>query len=283
MELQRFSFSTRAYSQHSLQHALNRIADAGFKGVEILADKPHAWLDTFAAADQTRLQQQLKKHDLFVSNIDAGSTVGFWSDAPAEPIYEPSLVSSSREYREWRIAYSKKALRLGKALEARNVSFTSGRALAGVSPEKAMTYLIDGLERLIEFAEQLGQRFSIQCEPTLLIEKPEEVAALLKKLHAPIFGVNLDVPNMVAAGADPLDAIEKLKGRIFNVQLADILAHKNYRRVPGDGDIDFAAIFKKLRSVGYTGPVTWDLQPAGEDIDAACKKTFKFVKTLAKK
>ncbi len=276
--LNRFTYSTRGFSQHALQHALNRISDAGFKGVEILADKPHAWLDTFAVADQERLQKQLKKHDLFVSGINADSTTGFWSDAPNEPLFEPSLVSPSREYREWRIAYAKKALRLGKALEAKNVSLTSGRALQGVTPEKAMKHLVEGLERVLEYAEQIGQRFSLTCEPTLLVEKTDELATVFATLTSPFFGANLDVAVAAAGGEDPCVAIEKLKGRIFNVRLADLAARKNYRRVPGDGDIDFDAIFKKLRSIAYVGPLTWDLQAYDDEPDTVCKKTFKFLK-----
>jgi len=45
--------------------ALREIAKTGFSGVEILADKPHAWLDGFSAADVSGLAQQLDKLGLF--------------------------------------------------------------------------------------------------------------------------------------------------------------------------------------------------------------------------
>ena len=239
-------------------------------------------MDTFTATDQSRLQKQLKKHDLFVSNIDASSTHGFWSDAPPEPFFEPSLISKSRELREWRIAYTKKALRLGKALDAKNVSVTSGRALHGVPPEKAKKLLIEGLERVLEFAEKIGQRISLQCEPALLIERTDELAELITKIRSPFLGANLDVGNAAANGEDPCTTIEKLKASIFNVQLADIRAQKHYKRVPGDGDINFAAVFKKLKNVGYAGPLTWDLQSADDEPDEACVQTFKYTKSLAR-
>lgn len=280
MELQRFAFSTNAYSRHPLKYALESIAAAGFKGVEILADKPHAWLDSFTPRDAAALQKRLDKLDLFVSNINANCAFGFWSDAPPEPFFEPSLVARSREHREWRIAYTKKALRLAKELGALNVSITSGKALNGVPPEKAMKFLEEGLSRLLEDAARLRQRLSLEYEPALLIERTDELTALLARLNSPWLGANLDLGHVDVSGEDPCHAIRALKGRIFNVHLEDIRAHKHYHRIPGEGDMDFRAIFRQFDAIGYTGPITWELYTYDEAPDAACRQTFQFVRTM---
>jgi fructoselysine 3-epimerase len=280
VELQRFAFSTNAYSRHSLKKALKRIAKTGFHGVEILADKPHAWLDAFTPRDVSRLKQQIEKLGLFVSNINANCTFGFWTDAPPEPFFEPSLISRNKTLREWRIAYTKKALRLGKELGARNVSITTGKALNGVPPEKAQKLLEEGLSRLLEEAEHLQQRLSIEYEPALFIEKTSELKALLQKLDSPLLGANLDLGHVDVTGEDPCHAIRALKGRIFNVHLEDIRAHKHWHRIPGDGDMDFRAIFREFDDTGYTGPLTWELYTYDEAPDEACTRTFKYLKTL---
>jgi fructoselysine 3-epimerase len=281
VELQRFAFSTNAYSRHSLKRAVKSIAKAGFKGVEILADKPHAWLDSFSPRDIDRLRRQLEKLDLFVSNINANCTFGFWTDAPPEPFFEPSLISRNKALREWRIAYTKKALRLGKELGAHNVSITSGKALNGVPPEKAQKLLEEGLSRLLEEADRLKQRLSIEYEPALFIEKTSELKALLQKLDSPFLGANLDLGHVDVTGEDPCHAIRALKGRIFNLHLEDIRAHKHYHRIPGDGDMDFRAIFKELDKTGYAGPMTWELYTYDEAPDEACVRTWKYLRTLS--
>ena len=282
MELARFAFSTNAYSRHPLPYALNHIAAAGFKGVEILADKPHAWMDTFGAQDILKLVKQLDKLDLFVSNINANCTFGYWSDAPPEPFFEPSIIARSRVFREWRIAYTKKALRLGKAVGAKNVCITSGKALNGVPPELAQKYLVENLKRLLDYADSIGQRLSLEYEPALFIEKTDELVALIKTLGSKNFGANLDLGHVDVNGEDPCEAIRKLKGSIFNVHLEDIRAHKHYHRIPGDGDMDFPAIFKTLEKIGYNGPLTWELYTYDEDPDLACRKTFAFVKRVCR-
>ena len=280
MELQRFAFSTNAYSRHTLKRAVKRIAKIGFKGVEILADKPHAWLDNFGPREVSRLQKQLENLDLFVSNINANCTTGFWTDAPSEPLFEPSLIARTKTLREWRIAYTKKALRLGKELGAHNVSITSGKALNGVPPEKAQKLLEEGLSRLLEEAEHLQQRLSIECEPGLFIERTPELKALLATFNSPWLGANLDLGHVDVMGEDPCHAIRQLKGRIFNLHLEDIRAHKHYHRIPGDGDIDFRSIFRELDNIEYTGPLTWELYTCDEAPDEACSRTFKYVRTL---
>jgi protein FrlC len=280
VDLQRFAFSTNAYSRHSLKRALKRIAKYGFRGVEILADKPHAWLDSFSPREITRIQKQLERLDLFVSNINANCTFGFWTDAPPEPFFEPSLISRSRTLREWRIAYTKKALRLGKELGAHNVSITSGKALNGVPPEKAQKLLEEGLSRLLEEAEHLQQKLSIEYEPALFIETTAELKALLTKLDSPYLGANLDLGHVDVTGEDPCHAIRALKGKIFNIHLEDIRAHKHYHRIPGDGDIDFRSIFRELDKTGYTGPLTWELYTYDEAPDEACERTYKYLRTL---
>jgi sugar phosphate isomerase/epimerase len=278
VKLERFAFSTSAYMRHSWQHALTHIATAGFKGAEILADKPHVWLDSFAASDQIRLVRQLDKVGLFVSNLNANCTSGFWSDASSEPCFDPSLVSRRRELREWRVAYSKKALRVGKAVGARNVSITSGRALS-VPPEKAQKLLLDGLNRLIDYAEKLEQPFSLELKPLLLIETAEDLARLIAKFGSPYFGATLNVCDFPS---NPTASISKLKDRLFHVQLADCRRHEHFPRIPGEGDLHFQGIFKALNGAGYTGPLTWNLPSNDEDPDAACRKAWRYTKALAK-
>lgn len=282
MKLERFAFSTNAYSRHTLDEALESIARVGFKGVEVLADKPHAWLDSFTPADVARLAAKLNKLGLFVSNINANCTFGFWSDAPPEPFFEPSIIARDRTMREWRLAYTIKALRLGKELGAANVSITSGRALNGVPPEKAQTLLEDGLCRLLDVAVRLKQRLSLEYEPGLFIESTAELKALLKRLDSPYLGANLDLGHVAVTGEDPCHAIRALKGRIFNLHLEDIRDGKHYHRIPGEGDLDFRAIVRTLDATGYTGPATWELYTYDEAPEQACRKTFQYVKKLVR-
>src|SRR3954447_18160399 len=133
----KLAFSTNAYTQHSLTTALRGIKEAGFAGVEILADTPHAYPDAIDAALTDNTKRELDKLELAVSNVNVNCSFGYWKDAPPEPYFEPSLISPNAKHREDRTRLILQALQFAKDVGAANVSITSGRMLGGMPPEPA--------------------------------------------------------------------------------------------------------------------------------------------------
>lgn len=278
MELRRFAFSTSCFGRLPLSRALSQIAAAGFSSVELRADVPHLWLDRVSPTDISALRKQLGKLKLGVAAIDAGHARGFWGDPSPEPIFEPSLISRDRRLREWRIAYTKKALRLGRELGAQSVMLTSGRPLTGMQPEEAQKLLEEGVLRLLEYADSLGQRLALACEPGLFLEHTAELKALLKRIDSPHLGACLDVAVAAARKEDPRKAIAALKDYLLNVRLADIRGAKHFRHIPGKGDVDFAGLFRALKTARYTGPLVWDIDTGLDAPADACAAVLKFLK-----
>ncbi|MCX5649619.1 MAG: sugar phosphate isomerase/epimerase, partial [Planctomycetota bacterium] len=54
------AFSTNAYTKHRLAEACERIAAAGYRAVEILADAPHAYPGPELAATGKRLAERVR-------------------------------------------------------------------------------------------------------------------------------------------------------------------------------------------------------------------------------
>src|SRR5438132_10153416 len=98
----KLAFSTNAYTRFSLIDALRGIKRAGFAGVEILADTPHAYPDQIDAALTSSVVRGLQTLNLQVSNINCNCSFGYWKDAPPEPYFEPSLISPSPQTRAHR-------------------------------------------------------------------------------------------------------------------------------------------------------------------------------------
>ena len=93
----KLAFSTNAYTRHPLLEALRGIKRAGFAGVEIRADTPHAYPDSIDAAITTEVKRELEKLDLAFSTLPVPCSFGYWKDAPPEPYFEPSLDRKSVE------------------------------------------------------------------------------------------------------------------------------------------------------------------------------------------
>src|SRR5579862_2275393 len=139
----KLAFSTNAYTRMPLLTALAGIRSAGFEGVEILADTPHAYPDALDAAAIATIARELNRLNLVVSNVNANCSFGYWKDAPPEPYFEPSLISPNPTHRADRTRLILNTLDFAKAIGARNISITSGRCLGGMPPEKAAKQFAD--------------------------------------------------------------------------------------------------------------------------------------------
>src|SRR5262245_13660990 len=99
----KLAFSTNAYTRFPLIDAMRDIRAAGFEGIEILADVPHAFPGAINAPLVASVRRALDETGLKVSNINCNCSFGYWKDAPPEPYFEPSLISPNRRHRADRI------------------------------------------------------------------------------------------------------------------------------------------------------------------------------------
>ncbi len=274
------AFSTNAFTRFSLDDALNHIAAAGFSSVEILADKPHWYPGDFVLADAEKIRTRLAELKLGISNINANCTFGYFSDAPPEAFFEPSLVSPLPKYRLDRVAMILNTLRFAHALGAGNISITSGKALPTMPPAKALAQLHESLKPILELAHKLNIRIGFECEPGLLIEWATELKDLCDDLKSPLLGANLDLGHSVVMGEDPAQVIHLLAGRIWNCHVEDLLGRKHYHLIPGQGNMNWQSIFDALRATHYNRGVTVELYSYPDAPVDAAKESYQFLRTF---
>ena len=271
------AFSTNAYTRHPLPEAVRRIADRGYAGVELLADRPHAYLDDFDEADERALFDALAETGIQVSNVNANTTTGYYRDAPPSAFFEPSVINADDDLRAWRVDYTKRAVDLADAVGSPAVCLATGSALPGTKPETAYDLLLDSLHQILDYAETTDVRVGVEYEPELLVDDTDAVLALIDDVGRDSLGVNLDLGHAAVTGEDPVDAIHRCAGRITGVHLEDIeggVGGRHYHLVPGEGDLDFAAIFDALDDVGYDGFATLELYTYPDDPDGAAAAAY---------
>ena len=274
----KLAFSTNAYTRHSLADALKGIKAAGFEGVEILADVPHAYPTWLDGPFTSSVRRTLGETGLAVSNINCNCTFGYWRDAPPEPYFEPSLISPNAQYRRDRAELILKTLQFAKDVAARNVSITSGRCLGGMPPDKAAAQFAESIKPILDRADVLGVDLGIECEPGLFLEYAQELRDWIDHLGHPRFGANLDIGHSVVMGESIPDAVETLRGRIWNLHVEDLPGRKHYHMIPGEGTgVDWAALRDSLRRVGYDRFLTVELYTHTEQPQEAAEKSFAFL------
>src|SRR5687767_3244338 len=247
----KLAFSTNAYTRHTLIDALRGIRAAGFTGVEILADVPHAYPGSIDHATTESIRRELDRLGLTVSNINVNCSFGYWKDAPPEPYFEPSLISPNSKHREDRTRLIMRALDFAKDVGARNISITSGRMLGGMPPEPAAKQFAESIRPILDRAQQLGIDVGIECEPGLYLEYVAELREWIDRLGSPRFGANLDIGHSQVIGESIPEVVKMLEGRIWNLHVEDIPGRKHYHMIPGQGTLDWQALKSALQDIKY--------------------------------
>ena len=110
----RLAFSSNAYLDVPVETAIERIAAAGYRGIELLADVPHAWPAGLLAGQKAAIRRALQDHGLVISNINA-----FMMNAvadPRQPYWHPGWTDPDPHYRAIRREHTKRALGLAAEL-----------------------------------------------------------------------------------------------------------------------------------------------------------------------
>jgi sugar phosphate isomerase/epimerase len=274
------AFSTNAYTRFPLIEALRGIKAAGFTGVEILADSPHAYPGVLSGSEVKNLRHELDRLQLQISNINANCSFGYWKDAPPEAYFEPSLISPNPKHRADRADLICKTLNFAKAVGASNISITSGRCLGGMPPSNAALQWVESIKPILDRAEELGINVGIECEPGLFLEYAQELYDCIQQLNHPRLGANLDIGHSQVLGEDLGGAIHLLNDRIWNMHVEDIPGRKHYHMIPGQGTMPWELIVQNLREIGYQRFLTVELYTHTADPQKAAEKSFAFLQQL---
>ena len=115
----RLAYSSNAYQKFSVEETIARIAAIGYRGVELLADVPHAWPAGLLDEQKNAIRKCLQKHRMAISNVNA-----FMMNAvadPRQPYWHPSWIEPCPHYRAIRREHTKRALQLAKDLGAPSI------------------------------------------------------------------------------------------------------------------------------------------------------------------
>lgn len=169
------------------------------------------------------------------------------------------------------------AIEMSAALGAKYCRVLSGQRRKDITKEEGMNYVVDSINACIPTAEKLGITLIIEnhykddfwTEPEFA-QMMDVFVDLVGRIDSKSFGVNYDPSNVIAAGEEPLELLEKIKHRVVTMHASDrYLANgtiEDLRKaeggsagyvsffkhgVIGKGLNDYDAIFKTLREVGF--------------------------------
>jgi sugar phosphate isomerase/epimerase len=274
------AFSTNAYLNHSFADAVSRLAAIGYRGVEVMADVPHAWPAYMLPEQKQALRDALTKNNLAISNVNA-----FMMHAvndSRQKYWHPSWVEPDPHYRQVRIDHTKRALTLAKELGAKCITTEPGGPVGAQKWADCLKLFVEMLKPVVEHAEKEGVMLLVEPEPDLLIETADQYLEFATKLQSPCLGLNFDIGHFYCVKDEPAPTVHKLKEHIRHVHLEDIAATRvHHHMIPGEGAIDFGPVLAALKDIGYGGWVTVELYTCHENPDHAAKTARERVLKIA--
>jgi len=270
-----FGYSTNAFVKFSLFESLEKIAALGFRGVEVMGDRPHLYPPDFGTADLNRIKKDLKKHHLKVTNLNSFTLFAVGDT------YLPSWIEPEKARRDIRIRHTLDCMKVAKDLECGNISIPPGGPLNNLSRKEAMALFHKGLEQVIPKAEELNVKILVEPEPDLLMENTKEFKYFIKDVQSRMVGLNFDIGHFFCAGEDPAAAFEELFEYIGHVHLEDIAATRvHHHLIAGHGVIQFLNIFKVMVKLQYQEDISLELYPYVDTPESAGRESLEYLRPI---
>src|SRR4051812_38566374 len=104
--MKRLAFSTNAFKKNSLEEAIDSIAGIGYRGVEVMADVPHALPARMDEGRRKEIIRRIRDGGQVVSNVNA-FTLFACGDT-----YHPTWIEEDLGRRGERVEHTKRAVEM---------------------------------------------------------------------------------------------------------------------------------------------------------------------------
>jgi sugar phosphate isomerase/epimerase len=274
----KFAFSSNAFTRYNLIETIKIISSLGYKGIEIMADVPHAYPKQLTSSDISEIHQVLNENGLAVSNVNA-----FMHHADGDT-YHPSWIEEDPNLRAKRVSYTLDCIDLARDLGATCISTEPGGPLDGLSRNLGLEMFKEGLAKVGPSAREKGIRILIEPEPGLLIENSTQFLELFAELDPDVFGINFDVGHFFCVGENVSDLIRRMQQYIHHFHLEDIAATREHRHLMlGDGAIDLEDVLATIKEINYSGFITVELYTYAHAAVDSATSAMEYLKKLTQR
>jgi len=217
----------------------DHIKALGFDAIEI------------AVEDPTLIEPKVVKHELERTGL-RGIVCGVFPPTRDISSDDPLVRQTGFEYLKWCIDF---AALIGSPIVGGPMYSCVGKARI-LPPEERRAEIERSAENLFKLCEYAAPReVRLAMEPinrfeTDMINTVKQGLEMIQLVNHPNLGLHLDTFHMHLEEKDSAAAIRAAGDRVFHVHAAE-----NDRGIPGSGQVQWQAIAKALKDIGYNGAV----------------------------
>jgi L-ribulose-5-phosphate 3-epimerase len=254
----------------------------GYRAINFTLDR--ALLNPFAdgfRADLERVAERLGRLGMR-SAIETGAR--FLLDPNVK--HEPTLVTADPADRARRVDFLCRAIDAAAVLGSDCVSLWSGVLRDGAPDRVAMDRLVDGLEKVLDYAAEKSVPLAFEPEPGMLIDTMSRFADLLESLrqrgaNAEELRLTIDVGHLHCQGELPIaDQLRRWSDRLVNVHLEDMRSGVHEHLMFGEGEIDFPPVLAALEEIRFSGIIGVELSRHAHLGPQAARQAYNFLRPL---
>ena len=247
------ALSTWLVKDYDVEQAIELLADTGFEWLEMsCAASPLGQLWEQDAARAQRLVQTAGMQITSVHDPDAGRFLDV-ADAGQR---RAGIHATMGYFRHCAEADAK----LVVVHPTSRGTFSSPQELAAVFRRSR-----ESLAELADLAGELGIRMAAENLPTVgATERPDGRVAGLLRLTEGLgehVGICLDIGHTWMSGYDPVKEIHAAGAKLFTLHIHDVRDRKHDHYVPGEGELDFAAVLSALKASDFSGTSVLEVGP----------------------
>ena len=120
------------------------------------------------------------------------------------------------------------------------------------------------MTKACDIALEYGLKIALECFPGSLCSTPDAMLKVLESVNRKNLGIQLDTAHLMNQRIDIETAVFMLGGaRIFNVHAKDSDGMTRGNLACGTGLVDYTAVLRALRNVGYKGNISVEVEFTG--------------------
>lgn len=270
-------YNTNGFAFHSLESALNIIAETGYQSVAITVDVHH--LNPFCS----HLEQELEKIRTLLEKLHLNCVIEtgarFLLDSRRK--HQPTFLSPDAKGQQQRIDFYYRTIDIANALNANTISLWSGTTPESTSPDIALKRLLNGLEKVCQYAQNAGIKVAFEPEPGMLIDTMASWKNLTQQFDHPSLGLTIDIGHLQCLESDPIpDTLEQWADRIWNIHIEDMRTGIHDHLRFGEGEIDFSSVMQTLKKINYSQGVHVELSRHAHMAPTVARESFQFLQSL---
>jgi hydroxypyruvate isomerase len=250
----------------SFEEKVAAAAAAGLQSLELVSEQ-HEWTDAEAAKNRRLVESYGMGMDALLSQTD-------WTKRPV------SMVNP--EHREGFLSDVREAIVWAKKLNVPQIIVLSGNEQPGLSHEQQYASMVEGGKRATSLGEAADVKLILENLNSKVNHKgyfltsAREATKAAREVDSAHFRLLFDIYHEYVQNGDPIPAMNEAEPYVAVYHVADAPG----RHDPGTGQMKWDDIYKSIGKSGYSGFVTLEYLPAGDQVPSLIKAVTQMRKDL---